>query len=372
MQQSKQLFTQISSDAQLEVSLQNVEIPEPKANEVVVQIQAAPINPSDMWPMFGPANLAQGELDSDGLCFKAPVFKAMLSRIKSRLDQLLPIGNEGAGVVVATGNSEAAQALLGKTVSVLTGSVFAEYVCVPLQACMAHNKNTTALQAASSFVNPLTALAMIETMRSEGHKAIIHTAAASNLGQMLNKVCQQEDVDIINIVRSQEQENILKALNAKYICNSASESFLQDLYKAIDETGATLAFDAIGGGDLVSDILNVMEAVGSKDAVGLNTYGSTTNKQVYIYGGLDFSPTVLNRGYGMIWSIGGWLMTYALAKLTPERLAQLHKKVANEITTTFASSYTTELSLADALKPEFIQQYNAKKTGAKFYINPTK
>ena len=372
MQQAKQLFTHISAQGQLNLSLKLVDIPKPQPHEVVVKIEAAPINPSDMWPMFGPANLAEATLNDDKNILSAPVFAAMLPRIKSRLGQTLPIGNEGAGTVVAAGDSEAAQAMIGKTVSVLTGAVFAEYACVPIQACLVHNEGTTVKQAASSFVNPLTALAMLETMRSEGHKAIVHTAAASNLGQMLNKVCLEQGVDIINIVRSEQQANILKEIGAKYVINSTSENFFAELYQAIDTTGATLTFDAIGGGELVSDILNVMEAVGSKDAVGLNTYGSTTNKQVYIYGGLDFSPTVLNRGYGMMWNIGGWLMTYALQKLAPERLVQLHKKVADEITTTFASEYTKELSLEEVLMPENVQQYNAKKTGEKFLVNPFK
>ena len=372
MQQAKQLFTCISSDGQLTLSLKTVDIPKPKSHEVVVKIEAAPINPSDMWPMFGPAELDKVTLNDNKDTLSAPVKPAMLARIKSRLDQNLPVGNEGAGTVIAAGDGEAAQAMLGKTVSVLSGAVFTEYACVPVQACLVHNEGTTVQQAASSFVNPLTALAMLETMRSEGHKAIVHTAAASNLGQMLNKVCIEQGVDIVNIVRSEQQQSILKDIGAKYIVNSTSDNFFAELYQAIDETGATLAFDAIGGGDLVSDILNVMEAVGSKDAVGLNTYGSTTNKQVYIYGGLDFSATKLNRGYGMTWSIGGWLMTYALQKLSPDRLAQLHKKVADEITTTFASEYTGELSLEEVIMPEYVQQYNAKKTGEKFLVNPFK
>lgn len=372
MQTTKQLFTLINSDAQLEVSLKQIDLPTPKAHEVIVKVEAAPINPSDMWPMFGPASLDKASVNAERTLLSAPVYKPLLARVKPRINQVLPIGNEGAGKVIAAGESEAAQAMLGKTVAILTGATFTEYACVPMQACLVHHDETTAVQAASSFVNPLTALAMIETMRSECHTAIVHTAAASNLGQMLNKVCLEEGVDIVNIVRSEQQADILTKLGAKYICNSSSENFHAELYQAIAATGATLAFDAIGGGEIVSDILNVMEAIGSKDAKGLNTYGSVSNKQVYIYGGLDFSPTILNRAYGMTWSIGGWLMSYALAKLSPERLGELHKKVANEITTTFASEYTNELSLEEALMPENIAQYNAKKTGEKYLINPFK
>ncbi|MFT2092959.1 zinc-binding dehydrogenase [Paraglaciecola sp. 2405UD69-4] len=372
MKISQQLFTEITSSGTLEVSIREVKIPEPKAHEVIVKIEAAPINPSDMWPMFGPANLEEANVNPEKTRMTAPVHKTMLPRIKSRLDQVLPIGNEGAGKVIAAGDSPEAQALLGKTVGVLTGSMYCEYCCVPIQACMVHKDSTTPREAASSFVNPLTALAMIETMRAEGHRALVHTAAASALGQMLNKVCIQEKIAIVNIVRNQEQANILSKLGASYICDSSKESFKADLYQAIKETGATLAFDAIGGGNLVSDILSTMERVGSEDTLGFNTYGSETDKQVYIYGGLDFSPTVLNRAYGMTWGIGGWLLMRSLGKLTPERVAELYKKVANEITTTFASNFTQELSLKEALTPETIIKYNAKKTGEKYLINPSK
>lgn len=372
MKTSKQLFTNITSAGQLEFSLKELDVPAPKPHEVIVRIEASPINPSDMWPMFGPANLAEAELDAAKGVLTAPVHPGMLPRIKSRLDQALPIGNEGAGTVVAAGESEAAQAMLGKTVGVLTGACYTEFACVPIQACLVHKEGTTAVQAASSFVNPLTALGMVETMRMEGHSALIHTAAASSLGQMLNKICLAEDVPLINIVRKEEQADILRGIGAKYICNSSSESFNKDLYKAIEETGATLAFDAIGGGDLVSTILATMEMVGSKDATGFNTYGSDSNKQVYIYGGLDFSPTVLNRAYGMTWGIGGWLLMRFLGKLPPEKVMALHKRVASEINSTFATNFTEELSLEEAMQPKNIMEYNAKKTGAKYYINPNK
>jgi NADPH:quinone reductase-like Zn-dependent oxidoreductase len=370
MKTSKQLFTLITSDGQLEMSLREVDVPALKPHEVLVRIEAAPINPSDMWPMFGPANLEAASFDESKKVLSAPIYPGMLSRIKSRLDQVLPIGNEGAGTVVAAG--ESAQALMGKTVGVLSGACYAEYCCVPMQACIVHHDGTSAKDAASSFVNPLTALGMVETMRMEGHSALVHTAAASSLGQMLNKICLAQNVSLVNIVRNQQQVDILKDIGAKYICDSSSDSFKTDLLKAIDETGATLAFDAIGGGELVSHILSAMEQVGSKDAVGFNTYGSPTNKQVYIYGGLDFSPTMLNRAYGMTWSIGGWLLMQFLGKIKPERVGELHKQVADEITTTFATTFTDELTFMQAMTPKTIHQYNAKKTGAKYFVNPSK
>jgi len=372
MTTSKQLFTHISTDGKLEISLKDIEVAQPKPHEVVVRIEAAPINPSDMWPMFGPANLAEATLSEDKLTYSALVHKSILPRIQSRLGQVLPIGNEGAGVVIAAGDSKAAQALMGKTVAILTGGVYAQHCCVPAQACLVHNDGTTAVNAATSFVNPLTALGMVETMRMEGHTALVHTAAASSLGQMLNKICIAEGVSLVNIVRSQQQVDILQEIGAKYICNSSSDTFKADLYKAIDETGATLAFDAIGGGEIVSDILTAMEQSGSKDAVGFNTYGSEANKQVYIYGGLDFSPSTLNRAYGMTWGIGGWLLMRFLSKLKPEQVVQLQKRVADEINTTFACSFTDELSFEQAMTPEIVLQYNAKKTGEKYLINPNK
>lgn len=372
MQSSKQLFTLITSDGQLRMSVNDINLPSPKPHEVIVRIEASPINPSDMWPMFGPANLAEATFNKDKMQLSAPIYPGMLARVSPRLDQTLPIGNEGAGTVVTAGDSPEAQALMGKTVGILSGATYAEYACVPIQACIVHHQETSAKQAASSFVNPLTALGMVETMRMEGHSALVHTAAASSLGQMLNRICLEQDIPLVNIVRNQTQGDILKKIGAKIICDSSDKDFKQHLLQAIDETGATLAFDAIGGGELVSDILTAMERVGSKGAKGFNTYGSAANKQVYIYGGLDFSPTILNRAYGMTWGIGGWLLMRFLAKLSTERVAQLHKQVADEIHTTFASSFSEELSFEQALTPSIIEKYNAKKTGAKYLINPQK
>jgi hypothetical protein len=322
--------------------------------------------------MFGPADLNEAELEfsDQRRVLTAPVHKSVIGMMKSRFDQALPIGNEGAGTVVATG--EGAEALMGKTVGLSSGASYAEYCCVPAMTCLPLHEGTTAKQGASSFVNPLTALGMVETMKLEDHSALIHTAAASNLGQMLNKICIADGVDLVNVVRKQEQVEILEKIGAKYIVNSSSDSFKQDLVAAIAATGATLAFDAIGGGDLASDILACMEYVLSKDAKGLNTYGSEQLKQVYLYGALDISPTVLKRSYGMCWGVGGWLLPHFLKRVGMEKAGQLQKRVADEITTTFASNFTRELSFEEAMAPEIIAQYVAKKTGEKYLINPTK
>jgi len=373
MTKSQQLFSTVSSDNQLTLELKTVELPEPKDHEVIVKIELAPINPSDMWPMFSLADLSKAELSFNEKEKKltAPIHPGLINRVHTRLDQACPVGNEAAGTVVAAGKSDEAQALLGKRVAVLSGSTFAEYTCAPAQMCLPHAQQTTAEQACSSFVNPLTALCMIETMKQEGHKALVHTAAASNLGQMLNRICLADGVELVNIVRKQEQVDILNNLGAKYIVNSSSDTYFKDLYKAIQATGATLAFDATGGGELASDILTAMEAVLTKDVKGLNTYGAPDHKQVYLYGGLDISPTKLNRAYGMSWGVGGWLLMRALAKLEPSRVGELYRRVATEINTTFASHYTDQLSFEQALSTEYIAKYNAKKTGEKYLLNPS-
>jgi NADPH:quinone reductase-like Zn-dependent oxidoreductase len=370
----KQIFSLITSSGQLELSIQDIEVPTPGEDDVVVRLEAAPINPSDMGPLFGPADMEQGKLETVGNEVKlvAPVPENRLAMVKPRLDKPFPVGNEGAGTVIAAGDSEAAQALLGKVVAILPGSSYSQYACVPAMACLVHNEGTTAIEAASSFVNPLTALGMVETMRLDNHTALVHTAAASNLGQMLNRLCQAEGVELVNIVRKQEQVDILKGLGAKYICDSSSPNFKEELTDALAETGATLAFDAIGGGQLASDILTCMERAASRNASGLNTYGSSQLKQVYIYGGLDITPTTLNRAYGMAWSVGGWLMPLFLARVGNERAAELRKRIADELKTTFASGYTEELSLREAIDPASIAKYLPKKTGEKYIVNPQK
>ena len=372
MTHSQQLFSTITSDGELILEQKQVELPQPTDNEVLVKVEAAPINPSDMWPMFGLADLSKAKLTYNDTEKKltAPIFEGMLPSLKTRLDQECPIGNEAAGTVISAGSYEAAQALVGKKVAILSGSTFAEYAIVSSQMCLPHAESTTFQEACSSFVNPLTALCMTETMRNEQHKALVHTAAASNLGQMLNRVCIADNIPLVNIVRKQEQVEILNALGAKHVINSTVKPYTQLLRSAIDQTGATLGFDATGGGNLANDILSAMEAVLTKDVKGLNTYGSLQHKQVYLYGGLDISPTSLQRNYGMSWGVGGWLLMRTLNSLEPSRAAALYHRVASEIKTTFASKYTAVLSFEEALSPRNIARYNAKKTGEKYLINP--
>lgn len=369
-----QLRSKVKDDNTLELSLEEVVFPQPGPGEVLVRIEATPINPSDIALLVGPADLATARV---GGTPERPVLTAdippnLMRMVAGRIDQSLPVGNEGAGVVVAAGDSGAAQALLGKTVGVAGGEMFAQYRCVDAAQCLPLREGTTAAQGASCFVNPMTALGMVETMRMEGHTALVHTAAASNLGQMLNRICIADGIDLVNIVRKPEQEAILRDLGATFILNSSADTFMDDLTEALAATGATLAFDAIGGGKLAGQILTCMEAVAARSLSAYNRYGSDVFKQVYIYGGLDRSPTTLNRNFGFAWSLGGWLLTNFLRKAGMERVVAMRERVAAEITTTFASHYTREVSLAEALSLEALGVYGRQATGEKFLINPQK
>jgi NADPH:quinone reductase-like Zn-dependent oxidoreductase len=302
----------------------------------------------------------------------APIAPAQQANLSARVEQPLPVGNEGAGRVIRAGSSDAAQALLGKTVAVLAGGMYTQYRCVPAASCLALPDGVTAREGASCFVNPLTALGMVQTMVLEGHSGLVHTAAASNLGQMLNKVCAADGIPLVNIVRNKAQAELLRGIGARYVCNSSDSDFKDRLTDALDETRATIAFDAIGGGHLASDILSAMERVAGRNPSPANRYGSTTHKQVYVYGSLDQSETNLDRTYGMAWGIGGWLMPSFLARVGPEKAQAMRERVAREITTTFASQYTQEISLAEALDAEIARRYQRKATGEKYLLNPNK
>ncbi|MBD5770300.1 zinc-binding dehydrogenase [Marinomonas colpomeniae] len=369
-----QLTSTINEDNTLTLALQHIDMPQPGADEVIIRIEAAPLNPSDLGVLFSAADMStatqSGTQENPIITADVPV-QAMPS-LKTRVGKATPVGNEGAGTVVAAGSSPAAQALMGKTVAVIGGGTYRQYHCANVQSCLPLKEGTTAKQGASSFVNPLTALTMVATMRAEGHKAIIHAAAASNLGQMLNRVCIADGVDLINIVRKPEQEKLLRDMGAKYVVNSSSDSFLADLTAAIIETGATIAFDPIGGGQLTSDILNCMEVAAARDMKEHTIYGSDTFKQVYIYGALNRGPITLNRDFGFAWAVNGFLLFNALGKLGTETVVAMRKRVAEEITTTFASHYTHEVSLAEALQLQSIAGYSKQATGEKYLITPQK
>ena len=368
---SLQLNSIVKANATLELSLAEVDVPELGENDVLVRVGAAPINPSDMGLMFGPADMATAKQggSAERPTLTAEIPKHLMKTVAARMDQSLACGNEGAGTVVAAGSSEAAKALLGRTVAVLGGSMYAEYRSLPVGFCLALPEGTTAEQGASCFVNPLTALGMTETMKLEGHTALVHTAAASNLGQMLTKICAADGIPLVNIVRKTEQVEILRGLGAKHVVNSSDENFRNDLVDALAETGATIAFDATGGGKLAGQVLGAMESALSRGAA-FNRYGSDTHKQVYIYGGLERTPTTLDRNFGMAWGIGGWLLPPFLQRVGPEVGQRLRERVASEITTTFASHYTSRVSLADALKLENVAAYGRQATGEKTLITP--
>jgi NADPH:quinone reductase-like Zn-dependent oxidoreductase len=369
-----ELRSLIKKSGELEISLVSVPTREPAADEVVVRIEASPINPSDLGLLVGAADMATAKASGskDAPVITAQVPEAAMKGMAGRLDESMPVGNEGAGVVVKTGSSDAAKALMGKTVALIGGAMYAQYRTVPAKDCLVLPAGTTSAEGASCFVNPLTALGMVETMRREGHKALVHTAAASNLGQMLNKICLKDGIGLVNIVRSPQQADILRKIGAKHICDSTAPAFMDDLTNALVETGATLAFDAIGGGKLAGQILTCMEVAANKTAKVYSRYGSSVYKQVYIYGGLDTRPIELNRAFGMMWGVGGWLLFPFLQKIGAADGMRLRQRVAAELKTTFASHYTQVVSLQEALQLSNVAAYAKRATGEKYLINPNK
>jgi NADPH:quinone reductase-like Zn-dependent oxidoreductase len=368
-----QLRSLVTSQGTLELSLHDVPVPAPAANDVVVRVEASPINPSDLGLLIATADMATATVAGtpERPVVTAPLKDGSLGALSARVDQSLPVGNEGAGTVVAAGSSPAAQALLGKMVGVAGGAMYSQFRVVNAAACLVLPDGTPARDGASSFVNPLTALGMVETMRREGHSALVHTAAASNLGQMLVKLCLADGIPLVNIVRKPDQEELLRSLGAVHVCNSGSPSFAADLLEALKATAATLAFDATGGGPLAGQILSGMEQAANATAAEYSRYGSTVHKQVYLYGRLDTSPTTLDTGsIGMAWGVGGWLLTPFLQNAGAETIGRLRDRVAAELTTTFASTYTGEVSLAGMLAPDAFNAYNKRATGEKFLVTP--
>ncbi len=369
-----ELRSLIRKNGELELSLVKVPVPEPGPDEVLVKVEASPINPSDLGLMVGPADMSQAKStgSGEGIVVKARVPSAALPFLAARLDQSMPVGNEGAGTVVKTGSSEAAQALKGKTVSMVGGAMYAQYRLKKASDCQPLPDGTTAAEGASWFVNPLTALGMTETMKREGHKALVHTAAASNLGQMLNRICLKDGIGLVNIVRNEAQAKLLRAIGARHVLDSTAPNFMEELTQALVETGATIAFDAIGGGTLASQILTCMEMALNKNTKQFSRYGSTTHKQVYIYGGLNPGPIELTRNYGQAWGVGGWLLTPFLQKIGRAGQTPLRERVMAELKTTFASHYTKVVSLPEALQLSNIAVYGKRATGEKYLINPNK
>ena len=376
MQTSNEIRSTVTSDCAVEISIVSTPVPVPSENEVLIKVEAAPINPSDLALLISfAADLDNIEFSGEDETPKTTIKirPGLMAALKGRVDQPMSAGNEGAGIVVGAG--EKATALIGKTVGVAGGSMYSQYRCAPASSCLVMDEGITSTEAASSFVNPLTALAFVETMKMENHVALVNTAAASNLGQMLVKICKDDGIPLVNIVRKPEQVKILKDLGAEYICDTSQSDFMKDLVEAIISTGATLGFDATGGGNegkLPGQILAAMEIAANKTAKEYSRYGSDLYKQVYIYGGLDPTPTVLNRSYGLQWGLGGWLLTPMIGRIGMERFAEMRQRVVREIKTTFASHYTQEISLQDMLQPDKIKAYAKQGTGAKYLVNPHK
>jgi NADPH2:quinone reductase len=373
---SKEIRSTVTSEGNIELSITKVERPIPSADEVLIKVEAAPINPSDLGLLLSfAADLSSistsGSEDETVTSMK--IHPALMGSMKPRLNQSMQAGNEGAGIIIDAG--ENAKELIGKTVGLAGGAMYSQYRCVPASSCLVMGEGTSPAEAASSFVNPLTALSFVETMKIENHTALVHTAAASNLGQMLVRICKDDGIPLVNIVRKSEQVDLLKNLGAEYICNTSDKSFMDDLVNALVTTGATLGFDATGGGnngELPGQILSAMEIAANKTAKEYSRYGSDTYKQVYIYGGLDQSPTVLKRAYGMSWGLGGWLLTPMIGRIGMEKFGQMRMRVAKEIKTTFASSYAEEISFEEMLQPETIKSYAKQATGNKYLVNPHK
>ena len=367
---SLQLQSCVHENNTIECALFEVDIPDPGPDEVLIQVEAAPINPSDLGLMFGILDTdtaVAGERNGHP-SVSLPVPEAMMRAMKTRLGEWLPVGNEGAGTVVAAGSGDMAQALMGKRVGAFGGELFASYRCLSAMQCMALPDDVSSEEGASCVVNPMTALGFVETAKMEGHKAIIHAAAASNLGQMLHRICAEDGIPLVNMVRSTEQVELLKSQGAEYVLNSKDEDFQVQMLAAVEATGATVAFDPIGGGTLTNQILMAMESAAQKRMPTWSRYGSDEHKQVYIYGMLDPSPTTLTRGYGFAWSVGGWLLTPFLQRAGLERMVAMQQRVLAGLKTTFASAYSDRVPLAASLELSAVQTYGRKATGQKTLI----
>ena len=363
----RSLRSTISSSGELRLELADRDVPVPSAREVLVAVEASPINPSDLGVLLGA--VAPGSLQADGAALVGQVPEAALPLYRDRLDKPLPVGNEGAGTVVAAG--EEAAALIGRRVALFGGMMWADYRLADAGAVVELPEDVSTAEGAALFINPLTALSMVETMRAEGHSALVHTAAASNLGQMLVRICAADGVGLVNIVRRPEQVEVLRNLGAVHVIDSSEPDFANRLTAAIRETGATLAFDAIGGGTLAGDILTAMERA-QPPLDSYTPYGTSVLKQVYIYGSLDFSPTVIERRFGLTWAVGGYLLTNALARLGGEAFARMRARVLAEAKTTFASGYAQTIGLSDVLKPDVLAVFARRSTGTKYLIDPSR
>jgi NADPH:quinone reductase-like Zn-dependent oxidoreductase len=348
------------------------EIARPAPDEIIVQMMAAPLHPADIGLLLGPADLSTAVVSGRGAerMLSARIAPEKMAGMATRVGKSLPVGNEGAGVVVEAG--DALLHLLGKNVAVMGGGMVTRYRKAPISDALPLPPGVPVEAGAAVLINPLTALAMLETLRKEGHTALVHTAAASSLGQMLNRICLEDGIGLVNVVRRPEHAELLRRQGARHVCDSSSPDFGAELDAQVAETGATLAFDAVGGGPLASQILSAMERHALTRVQGYNRYGSKVRKQVYFYGGMDARRSELDlRAYGMSWSVGGWLIFDELAQMAPERKDALRARISKDMLTTFACEFAGELSLSDLLVPANLERIAARSTGQKYLINPS-
>lgn len=367
MTTGKQLFTTLSSDGTLTVAVEDVTFPKPTGNQVLVKMEAAPINPSDLAILTSAADLENAEYSPGKFVAKMP--EPFNSAAKARHGQKLPAGNEGAGTVVATGDSDMAKALNGQRVACVPGNAYSQYCIADAAMCLPLGDHSSE-DGASAFVNPMTALGFAENAKMDGQKAIVHTAAASNLGQMLIKICQEDDIELVNIVRKAQHVDLLKGLGAKHVVNSSDDDFMQQLRTAIDATDAFYGFDPIGGGHATDNVFKAMEQVAVSKMTEYNRYGSNQQKRMFIYGRLDLGPTILTPSYGFGWTLSGWLLTPFLANAGMETVGRMRQRVLENLTTTFASSYKAKVNLEQMLEKDAVIDYRAMKTGEKYLVTP--
>jgi len=363
---ARELHSTLTADGNIRLTIDDVDLGDTLSpDEVIVRVDAAPVNPTDTYLLLSMADLSKAT--QTGGAIVAPVPPRVLEVFAGRIDKPLTVGSEGAGTIVAAGAGAAAQALVGKTVAT-NGGTFSTHRKVPVASVRELPAGCTAEDGASSFVNPMTALSFVETMRAENHTAIVHTAAASNLGQMLVKICAADNVPLVNIVRRPGAVELPRALGPDDAPHRSSPPVPNDPTDSIAATNATLAFDAIGGGTMVGQLLDAMERVASRSMKTFSHYGSSTLKQVYVYGALDRSPTQFARTFGLTWSIGGYLVMNALRKLGPEAMMRMNRRVMAELTTTFASHYTARISLDQLLDIETLKKCAQTATGEKYLI----
>jgi NADPH2:quinone reductase len=363
----KQLFTTLAGNGTLTVEVAETQFPDPTGNQVLVKMEAAPINPSDLALLLGQADLDNGSYSHGKLVAKMP--EPFHSAMKGRHDQRMPVGNEGAGTVIATGDSDMAKALMGQRVACVPGHAYSQYAIADAAMCLPLG-DISAEDGASAFVNPMTALGFAENAKMDGQKAIVHAAAASNLGQMLVMICQVDDLELVNIVRKTEQAQILRDLGAKWVVNSSAPDFMAKLCEAIDATDAFYGFDPIGGGTTVDACFKAMERVAVGKMKDYNRYGSNQQKRMFIYGRLDTGPTILTPSYGFGWTLSGWLLTPFLAQAGMETMVRMRQRVLAGLTSTFASSYKQKVTLEQMLEKDAAIDYRQMKTGEKYLVTP--